>query len=160
MKKLILLALLAIATTAQGQEAYNELRQKAKTTISNPNANAVVKQISQFKLDALNYMAMKMREVIPDSSATFLDKQAIAMDNFVNFYIEKLIESTKQPNVEQVKMIKMFMDASYSNPLFEDKDTELVLSYYNSADSMTRFSLDTDWRKAVAAIAYLYNKKE
>ena len=158
MKKLILLALLAIATTAQGQEAYNELRQKAKTTISNPNANAVVKQISQ--LDALNYMAMKMREVMPDSSATFLDKQAIAMDNFVNFYIEKLIESTKQPNVEQVKMIKMFMDASYSNPLFEDKDTELVLSYYNSADSMTRFSLDTDWRKAVAAIAYLYNKKE
>ena len=160
MKKLILLALLAIATTAQGQEAYNELRQKAKTTISNPNANAVVKQISQFKLDALNYVAMKMREVMPDSSATFLDKQAIAMDNFVNFYIEKLIESTKQPNVEQVKMIKMFMDASYSNPLFEDKDTELVLSYYNSADSMTRFSLDTDWRKAVAAIAYLYNKKE
>ena len=160
MKKLILLALLAIATTAQGQEAYNELRQKAKTTISNPNANAVVKQISQFKLDARNYMAMKMREVMPDSSATFLDKQAIAMDNFVNFYIEKLIESTKQPNVEQVKMIKMFMDASYSNPLFEDKDTELVLSYYNSADSMTRFSLDTDWRKAVAAIAYLYNKKE
>ena len=160
MKKLILLALLAIATTAQGQEAYNELRQKAKTTISNPNANAVVKQISQCKLDALNYMAMKMREVMPDSSATFLDKQAIAMDNFVNFYIEKLIESTKQPNVEQVKMIKMFMDASYSNPLFEDKDTELVLSYYNSADSMTRFSLDTDWRKAVAAIAYLYNKKE
>ena len=148
MKKLILLALLAIATTAQGQEAYNELRQKAKTTISNPNANAVVN------------MAMKMREVMPDSSATFLDKQAIAMDNFVNFYIEKLIESTKQPNVEQVKMIKMFMDASYSNPLFEDKDTELVLSYYNSADSMTRFSLDTDWRKAVAAIAYLYNKKE
>lgn len=160
MKKLILLALLAIATTAQGQEAYNELRQKAKTTISNPNANAVVKQISQFKLDALNYMAIKMREVMPDSSATFLDKQAIAMDNFVNFYIEKLIESTKQPNVEQVKMIKMFMDASYSNPLFEDKDTELVLSYYNSADSMTRFSLDTDWRKAVAAIAYLFNKKE
>ena len=95
MKKLILLALLAIATTAQGQEAYNELRQKAKTTISNPNANAVLKQISQFKLDELNYMAMKMREVMPDSSATFLDKQAIAMDNFVNFYIEKLIESTK-----------------------------------------------------------------
>ena len=160
MKKVILFALLAIATSMQAQEAYNELRQKAKTTISNPNANAVVKQISQFKLDALNYMAMKMREVMPDSSATFLDKQAIAMDNFVNFYIEKLIESTKQPNVEQVKMIKMFMDASYSNPLFEDKDTELVLSYYNSADSMTRFSLDTDWRKAVAAIAYLYNKKE
>ena len=148
--------MLAIATSMQAQEAYNELRQKAKTTVNDPKTNAVVKQISQFKLDALNYMAIKMQEEMPDSSATFLDKQAIAMDNFVNFYVEKLIESTKLPNVQQVKMIKMFMDASYSNPLFNDKDTELVLSYYNSAQSMTRFSLDTDWRKAVAAIAYLY----
>ena len=155
MKKVILFALLAIATSMQAQEAYNELRQKAKTTVNDPKTNAVVKQISQFKLDALNYMAIKMQEEMPDSSATFLDKQAIAMDNFVNFYVEKLIESTKLPNVQQVKMIKMFMDASYSNPLFNDKDTELVLSYYNSAQSMTRFSLDTDWRKAVAAIAYL-----
>ena len=156
MKKVILFALLAIATSMQAQEAYNELRQKAKTTVNDPKTNAVVKQISKFKLDALNYMAIKMQEEMPDSSATFLDKQAIAMDNFVNFYVEKLIESTKLPNVQQVKMIKMFMDASYSNPLFNDKDTELVLSYYNSAQSMTRFSLDTDWRKAVAAIAYLY----
>ena len=156
MKKVILFALLAIATSMQAQEAYNELRQKAKTTVNDPKTNAVVKQISQFKLDALNYMAIKMQEEMPDSSATFLDKQAIAMDNFVNFYVEKLIESTKLPNVQQVKMIKMFMDASYSNSLFNDKDTELVLSYYNSAQSMTRFSLDTDWRKAVAAIAYLY----
>ena len=156
MKKVILFALLAIATSMQAQEAYNELRQKAKATVADPKTNAVVKQISQFKLDALNYMAIKMQEEMPDSSVTFLDKQAIAMDNFVNFYVEKLIESTKKPNVQQVKMIKMFMDASYSNPLFNDKDTELVLSYYNSAQSMTRFSLDTDWRKAVAAIAYLY----
>ena len=137
MKKVILLALLAITTSMQAQEAYNELRQKAKTTVADPKTNAVVKQISQFKLDALNYMAIKMQEVMPDS-------------------IEKLIESTKKPNVQQVKMIKMFMDASYSNPLFNDKDTELVLSYYNSAQSMTRFSLDTDWRKAVAALAHLY----
>ena len=156
MKKLILLVLLAISATAYSQEAYSELRQKASSTVSDPKANPLVKQISQFKLDALNYMAIKMQEEMPDSSATFLDKQAIAMDNFVNFYVEKLIESTKLPNVQQVKMIKMFMDASYSNPLFNDKDTELVLSYYNSAQSMTRFSLDTDWRKAVAAIAYLY----
>ena len=156
MKKVILLALLAITTSMQAQEAYNELRQKAKTTVADPKTNAVVKQISQFKLDALNYMAIKMQEVMPDSSVTFLDKQAIAMDNFVNFYVEKLIESTKKPNVQQIKMIKMFMDASYSNPLFNDKDTELVLSYYNSAESMTRFSLDTDWRRAVAALAHLY----
>ena len=156
MRKWILLALLVLTTSVQAQEAYNKLRQKAKATVSDPKANSVVKQISQFKLDALNYMAIKMREEMPDSSVTFLDKQAIAMDNFVNFYVEKLIESTTNPNVQKVKMINMFMDASYSNPLFNDKDIELVLSYYNSADSMTRFSLDTDWRRAVAALAHLY----
>ena len=47
MKKWILFALLAIATTAQGQEAYNQLRQKAKATVSDPKANSVVKQITR-----------------------------------------------------------------------------------------------------------------
>ena len=161
MKKLfLLLALFCLTTSIQAQEAYKTLRSKAIQAVENPNTDLMLKKFNQFKVDALDYMVMKMREVMPDSSVTFLDKQAIAMDNFVNFYVEKLIESTKKPNVEQVKMIKMFMDASYSNPLFNDKDTELVLSYYNSADSMTRFSLDTDWRKAVAAIAYLYRKDQ
>lgn len=159
MKQLMILLLLAVSTTMSGQQVYSELRQKAQATVSDPQANSVVKQISQFKLDALNYMAIKMREEMPDSTVTFLDKQAMAMDNFVNFYVQQLIASTQLPNVEQVKMIKMFMDASYSNPLFDDKDTELALSYYNRADCLTRFSLDTDWRKAVAAIAYLYQKK-
>ena len=157
MKKVIMLLMLVVSISAQAQQAYSELRQKAQNTVNDANAQPLVKQISQFKLDALNYMAIKMREEMPDSTVSFLDKQAMAMDNFVNFYIEKLIESMQQPNAVQVKMIKMFMDASYSNPLFNDKDSELVLSYYNNADSMTRFSLDTDWRKAAAAIAHLYN---
>jgi len=159
MKKLIIIIMLMVCTATQAQQVYNELRKKAQTTVSDPQTNALVKQISQFKLDALNYLAIKMREEMPDSTVTFLDKQAMAMDNFVNFYVEKLIESTKQPNAVQVKMIKMFMDASYSNPLFNDSDKELSLSYYNRADCLTRFSLDTDWRKAVAAIAYLYRKE-
>ena len=159
MKNLIIIIMLMVCSTTQAQQVYNELRKKAQTTVSNPQTNALVKQISQFKLDALNYLAIKMREEMPDSTVTVLDKQAMAMDNFVNFYVEKLIESTQQPNAVQVKMIKMFMDASYSNPLFNDSDTELSLSYYNRADSLTRFSLDTDWRKAVAAIAYLYRKE-
>lgn len=151
----IIITLLLMLTTSisiSAQEAYTTLRQKALSTVSDPDANQLVKQISQFKLDALNYLAIKMQEDMPDSTVFFLDKEAIAMDNFVNYYIEKLIASTQLPNVEQVKMIKTFMDASYSNPLFNDKDTELTLSYYNRADCITRFSLDTDWRRAVVAI--------
>ena len=157
MKKVIMLLMLVVSISAQAQQAYSELRQKAQNTVNDANAQPLVKQISQFKLDALNYMAIKMREEMPDSTVSFLDKQAMAMDNFVNFYIEKLIESMQQPNAAQVKMIKMFMDVSYSNPLFNDKDKELTLAYYNRPECLTRFSLDTDWRKAAAAIAHLYN---
>ena len=158
MRKTVLLLLLAMALNMQAQQAYTELRTKARTTLDNKNANTLVKQISQFKLDALNYLAIKMQEEMPDSSVTYLDQQAIAMDNFVNFYVEQLIASTKEPDAMQVKMIKLFMDVSYSNPLFNDKDTELTLSYHNNGKALTRFSLDTDWRKAVATIRYLYTK--
>ena len=61
MKQLMILLLLAVSTTMSGQQVYSELRQKAQATVSDPQANSVVKQISQFKLDALNYMAIKMR---------------------------------------------------------------------------------------------------
>ena len=45
------------------------------------------------------------------------------------------------------------MDVSFSNPLFDDPDKELTLGYYANGECLTRFSLDTDWRRAVAAIA-------
>jgi hypothetical protein len=35
--------------------------------------------------------------------------------------------------------------------LFNDPDKDLVLVFFKDGDSMTRFSLDTDWRRAVLA---------
>ena len=60
----------------------------------------------------------------------------------------------------QIKVIKQFMDVSLSNPLFNDSDTEMVHAYVNDGNSLTRFSLDTDWRRASAAIYNLREKKE
>ena len=148
---MILACLLMLSVSAQAQDIYNELRQKNRAVVENPQSNDLVKKISQFKLDALNYMAIKMQEEMPDSSVQFLDRQAYAMNAFVQFYIEKLIELNKMPGSLQVQMTKLFMDASYSNPLFKDKDKEMTLSYYNR-DCLTRFSLDTDWPRALAAI--------
>ncbi len=154
MKKLlfILMLICAAVSSSYAQEVYNEIHRKAKSILDNPQTNDMVKQINQFKCDALEYMAIKMREQMPDSTVVFLDKQAFAMNNFVNFYIQQLLENRTQPQAQQIKITKLFMDASYSNPLFHDKDTELVLTYYADSKSLTRFSLDTDWRRAVAAI--------
>ena len=143
--------LAATATTASAQEVFNEIRNKAAEIAGNPATDNITKQINQFKADALNYMAMKMKETMPDSTVAFLDKQAMAMNNFMLMYMKNLIECRTLPQKMQVKVIKLFMDASYSNPLFNDDDTELTLSYYADGKSLTRFSLDTDWRRANAA---------
>jgi hypothetical protein len=153
MKKnlLFLLLLLSVSTTLSAQEIYTEIRRNAQAKVNDPTAELLVRKFSMFKLDALNYLAIKMKEEFPDSSATLLDKEALSMNVFITNYTISLLESRNMPANHQKKIIKAYMDASYSNPLFNDTDTELVLSYFNDASSLTRFSLDTDWRRAVLA---------
>ena len=162
MKKLFLfLTLLTCCSlTLNAQEVYNSIKSKATESMNNPLVNPIVKKINQFKVDALDYMIIKMKEQMPDSTVNFLDKEAFAMNNFITLYTQTILENRNQPNAYQVKIIKLFMDASYSNPLFNDPDKELVLGYYNDGESLTRFSLDTDWRRAYnAAVTEIKNIK-
>ena len=154
MKKtfLTLTLLITISTCLNAQQVYIEMRQKAKTVIANPAANATQKNINQFKLNALDYMGMKMREQMPDSSVTFLDKQAYALNHFMLYYIQTLVDNSSQPVAYKERIIKAFVDASISNPLFYDNDKELVLSYFVDGNNLTRFSLDTDWLRAILAV--------
>ena len=155
MKKILLflVMLTSFSTSMNAQEVFNSIKSKASEVVNDPLANPIVKKISQFKLDALDYMVIKMKEQMPDSTVTFLDKEALAMNNFITLYTQSILDNRNQPGAYQVKIIKLFMDASYSNPLFKDSDTELVLVYYNNGESLTRFSLDTDWRRAYIAAA-------
>lgn len=64
MMKRILLSLaitLGMANGAAAQEIYNEVRSSAQTAVQT-SSNSLVKQINQFKLDALDYLLIKMRE--------------------------------------------------------------------------------------------------
>lgn len=152
MKKILLVLMLFIGMNAQAQEVYNELRTKNKQLVENPQTHGLVRIISQFKVDALNYLAIKMQEEMPDSSVYFLDRQAFAMNQYVTFYIQKLVQYNEMPQALQEEMTKIFMETSKDCPLFKDKDKELVLSYYNNGESITRFSLDTNWEKAYEII--------
>lgn len=153
MKKFLLSLLLfiSVSTTLSAQEIFTEIRRNAQAKVNDPTAELLVRKFSMFKLDALNYLAIKMKEEFPDSSATLLDKEALSLNVFITNYTRSLVESKNMPANHQKKIIRAYMDASYSNPLFNDKDTELVLSYFNDSKSITRFSLDTDWRRAVLA---------
>lgn len=162
MRKLILSVLISFLGLAgmQAQEVFKQIRDNAEKSATEVGGNEMVKQINRFKVDALDYMLLKMREQMPDSTTQFLDKQAYAMNNFVNFYVKTILENRDLPQAMQVKTMKLFMDASVSNPLFNDTDEELTLSYYANGSCLTRFSLDTDWRKASAAIIIEMKKKQ
>ena len=154
MKRLLLLLLLVAGTMggAYAQEVYTQIRQKAVAQRDDQFGSDVVRQIGHFKVNALDYMARKMKEQMPDSTASFLDKQALAMNNYVSLYVQTLIEMKAQPANYQVKVMKLFIDASVSNPLFNDRDQELVMGYVADGNSLTRFSLDTDWQRALLAV--------
>ena len=163
MKKTLLsaLLLLSLATAeANAQQVYMEIREKAQQQAADPNSASVVKEINSFKVDALNYLAMKMKEEMPDSSAFYLDRQAYALHQFLGLYMRTMLSHQADPQKIQVDYIKLFMDASYSNPLFNDTDKDLVLAYFANGKSITRFSLDTDWSKAHLAASVELKKKK
>ncbi len=153
MKRILMfLAITAgMASVSAAQEVYNEVRNSAQTAVRT-TGNSLVKQINQFKLDALDYLLIKMREQLPDSTTAFLDKQAFALNNFIAFYLQQMVDIGALPKTQQVKILQLFMDASVSNPLFNDPDHELTQGYYADSKCLTRFSLDTDWRRAYAAV--------
>ena len=162
MKKLLLAILMACAFNVQSnaQEIYTEIKKMAQEVVDNPQTNPLIRQMNSFKLTALNYMGMKMREVMPDSTAEFLDKEALALYNFMTVYTQTLVENSQQPEAYQTKIIELFMDASYSNPLVNDDDRDYVLQYFVRGDCLTRFSLDTDWLRAMKAVDSELKKRQ
>lgn len=154
MKKFIIILLLALTghSSLQAQEIYEEVIKMAREKIDDPQVNATVKDFSRFKLNALNYLGMKLRETSPDAPVTVLDNEAYALHGFINLYTKMLLDNATQPPTFQKKIIKVFMDASYESPLFHDSDSETVLFYYKREDCLTRFSLDTNWIEALEKV--------
>lgn len=162
MKRLFLSLLLTVSTMTcmQAQQVYNEIRQKAANTVSDPQTNDVVRQISRFKVNTLDYMAMKMREQMPDSSVTFLDRQALALNNYISLYMQTLVELRDQPQKYQAKIMRQFIDATITYPLFNDRDEDVIYAYIADESCITRFSINTDWCKAYATISMTLKKQK
>lgn len=152
MKKVFLFIILAGLSikASNAQTVYNEIFRMAKETVSNPHKSLETRKINQFKVDELNYMAMKSREIMPDSAATVLDYQALALYEYVDLFVNKLGEAKRKKEKEHI--LKIFKEATINNPRFFDMDTNLVMSYYNSDKFITQFSLDTDWIKALSEV--------
>ena len=161
MKRLFffLVLTLAISGQAAAQDVANEIIKLSKSIVDDPKQDLQTRRIAYFKVNVINYMKMKVRdEALRDTNDVkgfndkikMLNEQSYAMYQFVNLFVKRLSESAKKEAKDIV--IARFRNASINNPMFNDTDLDLVLSYYNNPEYLTRFSLDTDWVKALEEI--------
>jgi len=146
----ILILLCGWGVSLSAQEVYQEIMRLSKKVAEDKSKDLETRKVATFKVDELKYMAMKTRELMPDSTVRVLDVQAYAMYDFVNLFLRRLGQAKKKLAKEAV--IARFRAASINNSRFNDMDRDLVLSYYDNSNYLTRFSLDTDWVKALAEI--------
>ncbi len=159
MKKIIIITafIFAAVLSVNAQEVYKEIQRMAREVVNDKSKSLYERKIATFKLDELDYMAMKSKELMPDSSVYMLDVQAYNMYDFIDLLNYRLENAKKEKDKRRI--IQIFTDASIHNPRFFDDDTELIHAYYNNPDFVTQFSLDTDWVKAVAEVKEVLRKE-
>ena len=152
MKKLIVAVafLCSASITASAQQVYGEIMKMSKKVADDKSRSLQSRKIATFQVDALNYAAMKARELMPDSTARMLDVQALAMYEYVDLFTRQLTKETRRKDREA--LIELFRQVSLENPRYQDMDKDLVLSYCLKEGYLTQFSLDTDWVKALASV--------
>ncbi|MBQ2497070.1 MAG: hypothetical protein II509_00250 [Prevotella sp.] len=161
MKRMLMMAVMFCLTAmaANAQDVFKILLEESKKVANDKSKDIETRKIATFKFDALSYMAMQVRDdVLRDSTnleffnqtMKMLNEQSMALQDFVTEFLKRYGSAKKKEDRELVMAV--FRNASMGNPMYEDKDSDLVLAYYkNETNYITRFSLDTDWVKALAA---------
>jgi hypothetical protein len=153
MKKIIFTFIITfgIALSSSAQDVYNYVLESSTRIVNIPTSNFTNTRIAQFKRTALIYMKSKALETMPEVTAQFLDTQAYYLSEFVTLFFNEILKENKDNQELTKSKIQLFIDASFSNPLFNDPDTETTHSYIMEEGELTPFCLDTDWMKAHTA---------
>ncbi len=160
-KNVVLAMMLAMtAPAAHAQDVLNEIVKTSYKTLNDTTLSLEVRKVAVFKYDAMGYLRSRVlqpSEMLSDSvnldtlnaRIRFLNEQALAMNQLVTVYQRRLKEA-KPKNTYIVTSI--FKQATFDHRLFNDEDTDLVLSYYKTTDYPIPFCLDCDWVKSLAFI--------
>ena len=140
--------MLAMPNASRAQDVYNMVLENANKVVDSPSKSFTQVKIAQFKKTALIYLKKKAFENNSVVKAEFLNTQAYYLSEFIFLFFTQILKDHKLSEEERRKKIYLFMDASLSNPLFNDPDTETTQSYIKEGSELTPFSLDTDWQKA------------
>lgn len=161
MKKLFFFLAISLLTAghAKAQDVANEIKRISKLVVDDQKQDLQSRRIAYFKVNVVDYLKMKVRdEVLKDTNdlkvfndnIAMINEQSYAMYEFVNLFVKRLSEANKEDAKDIV--VARFKNASLNHPLFNDMDLELVQSYVNNEEYLTRFSLDTNWVKALEEI--------
>jgi hypothetical protein len=156
MKKTLLTALLLLGslTYVYGQNVYNEGMKMAKEAADDESSPLDARKIATFKYDAIQYLGVMSSKFMPDSSAVMLDRQTLALYNYVNLFTKHYAHAEKK---DKETVIQLFSAVSLRNPRFKkkDEDKEWALAYIATEGFITKFSLNTDWEKAYEDVTSL-----
>ena len=150
MKKIILslLVLMASVASIQAQDLFKTVRDNATKVVNNPSSSDEEIQINQFKVTALNYLAMMVQKRGLKKDTYFYDSQAVNMTSFITDFQVNLEKARAISPAKRMEIMKIYTDASKFNPMFKDTDKEKVNCYVDDKTTMTPCCLDTDWEKA------------
>lgn len=150
MKKLIMVMLLVIsASTAQAQEIYDYLLDKAEQVVNDPASKEIELKIAQFKSTALRYFRKKIIEQEGSISSTWLDAQALALNEFVTNYLIELSQNSLATEKVRKELVMKYCNASENHAMFKKVDTEEAELFIYDKGGYTPFSLNTNWVEAL-----------
>lgn len=160
MRKTLLTALLLLGalTHVCGQEVYDEGMKMAKEAADDESSPLEARKIATFKYDAIQYLGVMSSKFMPDSSAVMLDRQTLALFNYVNLFSKHYAHADKK---DKETVIQLFSAVSLRNPRFKkkDEDQEWALAYISTDGFITKFSLNTDWEKAYEDVLSLLKQQ-
>ncbi len=147
----LLLALVPLG--AQAQEIFNRMLDTQKTLLSDPGVDPLLRQVAQYKHDALEYMCVKLIKRDGQAQADMLNRQAVALSEFLTRYLVEVGSSWDKRNAARQEIVKTYWNAARRNPLIKSNvNLEENEKYLNDPESLLPFPLNTDWQKALKVI--------
>lgn len=134
------------------QDVFNTILRNAERIAESPTSNFLTVRINQFKCSGLKYIRKKSVEMRDNVTAQFLDTQAYNMAEFMELFFKEVLKNKNMSAESKQRKMAVFKESTSSNPLFGDNDKTTAEAYIDDSNSVTPFSLDTDWEKAYATV--------
>lgn len=151
---LFFLLLLSLPQVAMADSVFELELECAQRTIRSGRTNYISLQFAQFQESALLYLQEKQLHTRDTAriNRRWLDQQALDMADFLSIYYISFVNDTLSAEDHEVLRL-IFRDASLSTPCFYDANERNTLQFLTPEEkSVTPFSLDTDWTKAIAKL--------